>query len=389
MGAVVDWDGLLAVVAEQVSAGPVPGAVVAVSCDEDVRVGAVGARGLDGAAALAGDAVVRIASLTKPLIAALTLILVDEGTLALDAPVERWLPELSGRRVVRRLAGPVEDTVPARRPITVDDLLTLRMGFGFVLDSPCPLFDRAVAAGLGFGPPDPALALAPDDWVARFAELPLMHQPGADWMYELGFGVLGVLLARASGRPLDDLLRERLLTPLGMADTGFAVPAAARARLITCYTAGEDGPQVFDGGTESRWNNRPVFPDARGGLVSTAPDYVRFARILLNGGVHEGTRLLSEQSVAALITDHLGPARTHSASAQAFLSPAAGWGYGVEVRPPSPGSVGSYGWGGGLGTTWYSYPARRTTAVLFTQYMPPPQPFVTAFWSTLASMLDR
>ncbi|MDH6108800.1 CubicO group peptidase (beta-lactamase class C family) [Kitasatospora sp. MAP12-15] len=377
----IDGERLLAVVSEHVGGGRVPGAVVGVVCGGQRFVGSVGAPAVDGAVPLAADAVFRISSLTKPLAAALTLMLVEDGELALDAPIERWIPELGGRRVLRRLDGPVEDTVPADRPITVDDLLTLRMGFGFVFDSPCPVFERAAAAGLGLGPPDPSVPLGPDAWVARFAELPLMHQPGAEWMYEFGYGVLGVLLARVGGQPLDRLLRERLLDPLGMVDTGFEVPAGARARLVTCYTPGDDGLEVFDGARDSRWHRRPAFPDARGGLVSTAPDYLRFARLLLDGGRYDGGRLLSERSVALMTTDRLGAGRARSRSEEAFLSAGAGWGYGVEVTPTR------YGWGGGLGSTWYTYPGLDTAAVLLTQCLPPPEPLVGAFWSALGAMI--
>ncbi|WP_165845385.1 serine hydrolase domain-containing protein [Streptacidiphilus pinicola] len=388
-----DWNRLSAVVSEHAAAGEAPGAVMALSHDGETQVASVGARATDGAVPLSGDEVFRISSMTKPIAAALTLMLVEEGVLALDAPIERWVPELADRRVLRRLDGPIADTVPADRPITVDDLLTMRMGFGFVFDTPCPAFERAAAAGLGLGPPDPSVPLTPDAWVARFAELPLMHQPGADWMYELSFAVLGVVLARAGRQPLDDLLRDRLLDPLGMTDTGFEVPAQALPRLVPCFTPGENGLEVFDSAdAASRWNHRPSFPDARGGLVSTASDYLRFARMLLDGGTHEGTRLLSEQSVAAMITDHLGADRDRSTSAQAFLSSGAGWGYGLEVLTtgvaPNARTT-RYGWGGGLGSTWYSFPELDTAAVLLTQCLPPPEPLVTAFWSELITMLGR
>ncbi len=378
----MDWDRLMAVVSGHLDAGEAPGAVIGVSRGDEVRIESVGTEALHGEAALAADAVFRIASLTKPVMAVLTVMLVEEGALSLDAPIDRWIPELAERRVLLRRDGPIDETVPADRPISVDDLLTMRMGFGFHCSSPCPVVDRAVEAGLGLGPPDPSVPLTPDDWIARFAELPLMHQPGADWMYEFGFGVLGVLLARAAAQPLDDLLRERLLAPLGMADTGFEVPAHARSRLIPCYVRGEDGLALFDGVADSRWNHRPVFPDARGGLVSTASDYLRFARMLLDGGVHEGRRLLREQSVRTMTADHLGDQRERSASAEMFLSSGAGWGYGVEVATTR------YGWGGGFGATWYSFPDLDTAAILFTQCLPPPEPLVTAVWSSLTRMMS-
>jgi CubicO group peptidase (beta-lactamase class C family) len=247
----------------------------------------------------------------------------------------------------------------------------MRMGFGFVFDEPCPTLELAAAAGLGIGPPDPANPLTPDEWIARFAELPLLRQPGADWMYDLAYGVLGVLIARAAGRPLDDLLYERLLAPLGMTDTGFT--AVDPARLIPCYT--NEGA-VFDPVANSRWTNRPAFPDPRGGLVSTARDYLRFADMLLLGGVtDDATRLLNASSVTAMTTDRLAK------PADSVFLTAGAWGYGVEIVPAEA----RYGWGGGLGTTWYSYPDRDLAVVLLTQCLPPPEPLVNAFWSTLHS----
>jgi CubicO group peptidase (beta-lactamase class C family) len=378
-------------VAEHIDGSAVPGAVMAVCRDGDVQIDALGTAAVDTAASMPTDAVMRISSMTKPLAAALTLVFVEDGILALDDPVERWVPELAGRHVLRRLDGPLDDTVPAARPITVDDLLTLRMGFGFVLDSACPVLDLAAEAGLGIGPPDPSIPLSPDAWIAQFAKLPLMHQPGEDWRYEFGFGVLGVVLARAARIPLDALLSMRLLDPLGMVDTGFVVPPRALHRLVPCYTHAPDGGlAVFDGTEQSRWSVAPAFPDARGGLVSTAADYLRFARMLLAGGVQDGVRLLSESSIAVMTSDHLSPEQRQSSSAATFLS-GGGWGYGMEVVTPEHDlSVRTrrYGWGGGLGTTWYSFPDRNTTAVLLTQCLPPAEALVNAFWSALRRALD-
>ncbi|MHB8574338.1 MAG: serine hydrolase [Dehalococcoidia bacterium] len=162
------------------------------------------------------------------------------------------------------------------------------------------------------------------------------------------------------------------------------------APIVPCYSPGEDGLAIFDSAEDSRWNQRPMFPDARGGLVSTAADYLSFARMLLDGGVHDGARLLPESSVTAMTTDHLGSARARSASAEIFLSSGAGWGYGVEVITPDQVPdvrTARYGWGGDLGTTWYSFPHLDTAAVLLTQCLPPPEPLVTAFWSTLISTI--
>ena len=391
----IDWGRLRAAVGGHVAEGELPGVIMAASQGGDVRVETVGTA-LPGGVALAPDAVVRISSMTKALTGALAMALVEEGALGPGDRVDRWIPELADRRVLRRVDGPPEDTVPADRPVTVEDLLTMRMGFGFVTDSACPVLDLAAQAGLGIGPPDPANPLTPDAWIARFAKLPLMQQPGADWMYDLAYGVLGVVLARAAGRPLDELMQDRLLGPLGMEDTGFAAPQHALERLIPCYTRDDEGRLVeFDAAAgASRWAARPAFPDARGGLVSTVTDYLRFARMLLAGGLaDDGTRVLAEESVAALTRDQLGPGQPRSANARAFLGEN-GWGYGVEVitaqdsaqHTTEPRTL-HYGWGGGLGTTWYSFPALDLAVVLVTQFFPPPGPVIDAFWSALHEMI--
>src|SRR5207245_542654 len=164
-------------------------------------------------------------------------ILVEECKLRLDEPVDRLLPELADRTVLRRPDGPLDDTVPAIRPISVRDLLTFRMGFGLMMAPPdaYPILQAASELQIGMGPPSPSSMPPPEEWIRRLGTLPLMHQPGEQWMYNTGSDVLGVLIARASGQPLETFLRERLFEPLGMKDAGFSVPAARLDRLATSY----------------------------------------------------------------------------------------------------------------------------------------------------------
>ena len=363
--------------------GQLPGAVVGVWQDGELSLDAAGATDLQGDAPMTGETLVRISSNTKPLVAALTLALADDGVLALEDPVERFVPELGGRRVLRSLGAALEDTLPAERSATLKDLLTMRLGFGFVFEQDCPTLGAAAAAGLGIGPPDPSVPLTPDAWIARFAELPLLEQPGAVWRYDLAYAVLGVVLARAGGRPLEELLRERLLDPLGMADTGFVAPPG---RLPPCYAVDASGLVLFDDAADSRWATTPSFPDARGGMVSTAGDLLRFASALLDGG----RGVLSAGAVSAMTSDHLTPEQRQAPSALAFLG-GSGWGYGVQVltsehdrsvRRPR------YGWGGGLGTLWYSWPDQRTAAVLLTQVLPPSPELIAAFTDGVDKVLD-
>jgi CubicO group peptidase (beta-lactamase class C family) len=218
-----------------VERGEVPGLVTLVSRRGEVHVDAIGAQAFADPTPMRRDTIFRISSMTKPVIAAATMILVEEGKLRLDDPVERWLPELGNRRVLKRLDGPLEDTEPAKRAITVRDLLTLRMGFGQMMAPPdaYPILKRANEQQIGMGPPTPSSMPAPDEWMRRLGQLPLMHQPGERWMYNTGSDVLGVLIARASGQPLETFLHERLFDPLEMRDTGFSVPATSLDRLAT------------------------------------------------------------------------------------------------------------------------------------------------------------
>lgn len=254
----------------------------------------------------------------------------------------------------------------------------MRLGFVFEFDGPA--VDVAAGAGLGIGPPDPSIPLSPDEWIARFAK-PLLEQRGTVWRYDLAYGVLGVLLARAGGSPLDELFRVRLLEPLGMADTAFI----GAPGLPPAYAVGESGLVRFDGAADSRWAKAPAFPDARAGLVSTATDLLRFAAALLDGG----RGVLSTTSVTAMITNHLTSEQRHSPSALAFLD-GSGWGYGVQVRTPNQDPDVRrlhYGWGGGLGTLWYSWPQERAAAVLLTQVMPPSRELSAAFITGVDSVL--
>lgn len=360
-----------------VEAGVVPGAIVGLRDRGETTVEALGVTEPAGDDALPVDALVRISSNTKPFVAALTLLLAQDGVVALDDPVERFLPELADRRVLRRLDGPNDETEPARRPITVEDLLTMRMGFGWVFESECPAIGRAMELELGFGPPDPRGPPPPDEWIARFATLPLLEQPGSVWRYELAFAVLGVLLARAAGCSLEVALRDRLLAPLGMAETAFV---ANPERLVPAFVRHEKTLEPFDGVADSRWATPPRFPDGRGGLVSTAGELLRFAGMLLD----DGGGLLTPASVAAMTSDQLTPQQRAGPSAATFLD-SGGWGYGVGVAEVAAGR--RYGWAGGLGTLWYSWPDHDLAAVLVTQVLPPTAEVFDAFTDAVQSGL--
>jgi CubicO group peptidase (beta-lactamase class C family) len=377
---------------DRVERGQVAGAVTLVSRRGETHVDAIGERDLDSGAPMRRDTIFRIASLTKPVVAAATMTLVEECVLRLDDPVDTWLPELADRTVLRRLDGPLDDTVPANRPITVRDLLTMRMGFGFILEPGAyPIVEAASELGVMPGPPMPQAPPEPDEWMRRLATLPLMHQPGERWMYDSAFQVLGVLLARAADRPLETVLRERLFEPLDMRDTGFSVPAEKLDRLATCYALDADAGELtlYDGVDDSQWSRPPAFPDAAGGLVSTVDDYFAFGRMLLNHGAHGNARILSRPSVEAMTTDQVSPEQR--ASAGVFLGENRGWGLGVSVivkRDDVASVPGRFGWDGGFSTSWYSDPAEGLVAILMSQRLPPSADISVDFWTSVYQAID-
>ena len=370
---------MIAAIRPFVDAGVVPGAVVGLRERGAVILDALGTIAPASEIPLLVDSQVRISSNTKPMVAAVTLLLAEDGVLSLDDPVERFLPELAGRRVLRRVDGPLDETERARRLVTVEDLLTMRLGFGWVFESECPAVDRATELELGFGPPDPQALPPPDEWIARFAQLPLLEQPGCVWRYELAFAVLGIVVARAAGRPLEAALTERLFSPLGMADTAFV---AGPERLVPAFVRGENGLVLFDGIAGSRWATPPPFADGRGGLVSTAGDLLRFAGMLLDAG----GGLLTASSTTAMTTDRLTAEQRAGPSAATFLD-SGGWGYGLGVVESSAGR--RYGWGGGLGTLWYSWPDHDLAAVLISQVLPPSTEMFNAFTARVESSIIR
>jgi CubicO group peptidase (beta-lactamase class C family) len=384
------------VMADYVERGDVPGLVTLVSRRDEVHVDVIGTRAFKDPDPMRRDTIFRISSMTKPIIAVATMILVEECKLRLDEPVDRWLPELADRRVLKRLDGPLDDTVSAKRAITVRDLLTFRMGFGQMMTSPdaYPILQTANELQIGMGPPSPSSMPAPDEWMRRLGSLPLMQQPGERWMYNTGSDVLGVLIARASGQPLETFLRERLFEPLSMRDTSFSVPEASLNRLATSYwpdfTSGE--LTVYDEPRGSQWSRPPAFPSGAGGLVSTIDDYLAFGQMMLNYGKHGRERILSRLSVELMTTDQLTPEQKAAPSLISGFLDGNGWGFGVSVltrRDDIAAVPGRYGWDGGMGTSWYSDPREEMVIILMTQCaFASPSPANVYFWTLAYQAID-
>ena len=343
-----------------VTRGDAPGVVAAVGRGDEGYVAAAGVMAVGGPP-MQPDTLFRISSITKPVTAAVVLSLAEDGAFGLDEPVDRLLPELANRRVLRRPDGPLTDTIAAERAVTTRDLLTFTWGFGmqgamFMAPEPWPIVSAAAERELGtFGPPQPDTTPEPDTFMVRLGELPLLAQPGERWLYSAGSQVLGVLAARAAGAPFEDVMRERVLAPLGMDDTAFY--ADDTGRLATAYER-RDGDLAVTDPPDGQWSRPPRFPDGAGGLVSTAEDLLRFGRMLLLPG---GNPVLTAGTVAEMTRDQLTPAqRANVWPGFSFLDDR-GWGYGVSVTDWG------YTWDGGLGTAWSNVPDQDLTVVVLTQ----------------------
>lgn len=349
------------VAASHVGDGKVPGLVALVAHGDQVHVEAAGTLAVGGRP-VERVSLFRIASTTKLITAAATLALAGEGLFGLDEPADRLLPELVNRRVLRRMDGPLEDTVPAEGPVTVRGLLTFTFGFGMALEmfmasEPWPVVAAAAEAGLAtIGPPQPGDFVDPDTWIARFGALPLLAQPGERWLYNTGAHVLSVLCARAAGAPYAEVLRTRIFEPLGMRDTGFHTEHTER--LATAYQPAADGLVVWDP-PDGQWSRPPAFHDGAAGLVSTADDLLAFARMLLRGG----DPVLTPDQVREMSRDHLTGGQREAGAA---ILGGRGWGLGTSVVLDGPWA-GATGWDGGLGTSFLVHPARDLAVIVLTQ----------------------
>ena len=376
--------------AGHVERGEIPGIVTLISRGADIHVDAMGMKTVGGIEPMSRDTIFRIASITKPITATATMILIDDGKLRLDDSVERWLSELANRKVLSRIDSQLDDTVPAKRSITVRDLLTSTFGFGSVMAMPgtYPILQPISDGHLGGdGPPHPSLTPRTDEWMRRLGQLPLMYQPGERWTYNTSCDVLGVLIARVSGKSLETFLRERLFDPLGMKDTAFSVPASKLDRLPGIYQFNHDGKKLeeFDSARNSEYSRPPEFESGAGGLVSTVDDYYAFCRMMLNKGMWGRERILSEDSIKSMTRDQVMSQQREGA--EIFFGTHSSWGFGMAVNlyREKPWTVpGRFGWEGGFGTSAYSDPTNDFIGILFTQrLMDSPEPTAVSqdFWT--------
>ncbi|WP_412973936.1 serine hydrolase domain-containing protein [Paenibacillus sp. PSB04] len=390
------------VLARHVESGKIPGLVALVSRNGETHVEAIGTMRHDGGVPMRRDTIFRMASTSKPVTMAAAMVLLDECRLRLDDVVDPWLPELADRRVLKRVDGPLDDTVPARRPITVRDILTSTFGLGMDMTSlGTPIMNAIFEQGLTPDLPEPMPE--PDEWMRRLGALPLMHQPGERWQYHISNDLLGVLVARVTGQSFETFLRERIFDPLGMKDTGFHVPADKSDRLPPLYAPNPQTGEftVWDEAEGGRYSQPPAFQGGGGGLCSTVDDYHAYFQMLLNQGMHGNERILSRPAVELMTTNRLTPeqqaARHAMATNNVHVSfgqgQHGGWGFGMAVRTyrGDYAPIGQIGWDGGSGTSTYADPHNQLTGILLTQVgmsTPDSARLIHDFWTTVYQAIE-
>ena len=392
----VRLDRMHAAMRRHVDSGYTPGLVTLVRHRGREHVDANGTMAFGSTAPMGRDTIFRLASMTKPVTAVGAMILVEECRVRLDDPVDAWLPELKDRKVLKTIDSPLDDTVPAKRPITLRDLFTFRAGYGelLMLSPACPLQKAMAEARLPLT--EWLFPGSPDEFMKRLGNLPLAHQPGERWLYHMASEILGVLIARVSGRSLGSFLRERIFEPLGMKDTGFFVPEAKLDRLPTCYGADLFTHEllVLDEPRGGQVAREPPFEAGAGGLVSTIDDMVAFGRMMLDKGAFGRERILSRPAVELMTRDHLTPEQKVASPFFPNFWNDRGWGFGMGVitgRSDIWGVPGRFGWDGAFGTSWWVDPREELVGVLMTQRRPDALdiPALTLdFWTSAYQLID-
>jgi CubicO group peptidase (beta-lactamase class C family) len=334
---------------------------------EVAQVNTVGYRDLATQAPMARDTLFRIASMTKPVTSVAALMLIEEGKLRLEDPITKWLPEFKDMQVLKDATGPVDDTYPAAREITVEDLFTHRAGLAYAFTSQGPIahaHEKALGSPLG-------TPLTPDEWLAALGSLPLSYPPGERLHYSHATEVLGFLAARVEGKPLGEVLKARIFDPLGMDDTSFWLEPGKRDRLARLYQAAPEGLKDV---SFPHADTAPAYEAGGGGLISTADDYLKFARMLLGKGEVDGVRLLKPETVEMMTANRL----TEAQRAIPFLGMpfwlGQGFGLGVSMIVDAEkhawmgaGGTGAFGWPGAFGTWWQADPENDLIVIYLVQ----------------------
>ncbi|MBU2136519.1 MAG: beta-lactamase family protein [Alphaproteobacteria bacterium] len=356
-----------------------------------VQVDTIGRRDVEGDKPMTRDTIFRIASMTKPITSVAALMLLEEGRLKLDDPITRWAPEFADMQVLKAADGQLDQTVPAERDITIEDLMTHRAGLAYGFTSMGPIAQaHETALGPALGTP-----LTPDEWMKRLGGLPLSYQPGARFHYSHATDVLGFIVARIEGKPLDQVLQDRVFGPLGMTDTAFHVPPEKSDRAAKLYRINPE-TDVMEEVAFPYYPAPPVFAAGGGGLVSTADDYLKFARLMLGKGEVDGVRLLKTETVEMMTADRL----TEAQKAIPFMGIpfwlGQGFGLGVSVITDpvkqawmGAGNAGAFGWPGAFGTWWQADPAADMVLIYLIQNSMPLGPEAAAQLATGQRMGGR
>jgi CubicO group peptidase (beta-lactamase class C family) len=380
-----------------VGSGRLPGLVALISRHGAEHLDAIGTLAFDRTEPMRRDTIFRVASVTKPITAVAAMILVEECKLRLDDPVDEFLPELANRKVLRTINSELDDTVPAKRPITLRDLLTFRSGYGEVafLAPTCPLQKALIEARLPLS--TWMFPGTPDEYMRCLGSLPLASQPGERWLYHMSAEILGVLIARVSGMSLSAFMRERIFEPLGMSDTGFTVPQTQLGRVASCYQTDFVSGEVTV--LEDARNDllaRPCAFESGAGdqLVSTADDLLAFGKVMLARGVYGKGRILSRLSVELMTTDQLTPEQKAASPFFENFWDSRGWGLGLSIvtqREEVAGVPGRFGWDGAFSTSMYVDPREDLVGVLMAQCRPGAlrlPPVVLDFWTSAYQAIE-
>ena len=342
---------------------------------ETVHQTVLGQRDVERGVAATEDTVFRIYSMTKPVTCVALMTLVEEGLIALDDPVARHIPAWKDLGVYSAGLGPYLTTAPAR-PMQVVDLMrhTSGLTYGFQSRTNVDAAYRKLKVEEMHGDHDL------EAFIGHLARLPLEFSPGEAWNYSVSTDVVGYLVQKLCGKPLSQVLRERIFDPLKMTDTGFFVREDQRARFAACYEATpQGGLKLQDDPSASPYLKPPALESGGGGLVSTAADYMRFCNMLANGGELEGARILSPMTVRLMASNHLPGGKDLTELSRSLFSESTnagvgfGLGFAVVFDPPKtliPCSKGEFYWGGAASTAFWVDPVEQVTAVFMTQLLP-------------------
>jgi CubicO group peptidase (beta-lactamase class C family) len=386
----------------------IPGIVALIYHKGHEQVFTIGSFDFDEKMPMQRNAIFRLASMTKPITAVAAMILVEECKIRLDDPIDNWLPELKDRRVLRTINSSLDDTVAAKRRITLRDLLTFRCGYGEIgFIAPTSPLQKAMI-DLQLPLTTWPLTFTAEEFMERLAKLPLAYQPGERWLYHMAAEILGILIARITGKSLRSLMRERIFEPLGMIDTDFYVPQTKLDRLPTCY--GTNFPMVdyvpsslspfnfeiivIDKSDGGNYSQLPMFESGGGGLVSTADDLLSFSKMMLNNGTYHKERILSRSSIELMTIDHITPEQKSVSPFFPNFWDTYGWGLGLSVitkRNELADVPGSFGWDGAFGTSWHVDPKNNLIGIFLAQRRPDilaiPS-FIRDFWTSVYQLID-